>query len=209
MKFSNFQLLELERGLRLGVDISIIFDTDIDYRVMHTVISGLADDTVCNEDVKKYLICDDYKKSEVLLLALRNKLPIDDLLSQPFTAIQMHRIMDGMVDGLDYKLYSNPNLPPEKMELIYTGLKEDLDVSYYNDERFSHAQMHSILMGLRKHLNVSKFAKLEYTGSKMRAISFGMEHGVSDEDIDKILNEDLSATETWAKIRSFLPHWAF
>lgn len=80
---------------------------------------------------------------------------IDFYRNKGFNEAQIKEIVQGLLQGIDYSIYSKLDYNYHQMYQIKVGLKNGVDVSYYTDKELDYSYMREIRMVLENKLDLS------------------------------------------------------
>jgi len=126
LKLDNLQIYNLLLGYENGIDISKFNNPKLSYMHMR----------VCR-------------------IALENGIDISDNIKE-FNNNQLNKILLGLDDNIDIKIYADPKFDHRQMDEIRMGLRDKLDVSTYTKSEISHKEMKKI----RETLFIEKYGYL-------------------------------------------------
>lgn len=162
--FDEKQLEQIELGLQNHVDVSLYAHLKYDWKTMFYIRYCLENGLNITRYVK----------------------------NENYTYEQLFQIYQGLKDGLNVPLYSNPNYSALQMDEIRRGLKDGLDAYIYAKQYFNWMQMYQIRLGLGYKLDVSIYAKSIYEWEKMYQIMLGLKDGL---DVSSYADPSLSLNE--------------
>lgn len=80
---------------------------------------------------------------------------IDFYRNKGFNEAQIKEIVQGLLQGIDYSIYSKLDYNYHQMYQIKVGLKNGVDVSYYTDKELDYSYMLEIRRALENKLDLS------------------------------------------------------
>lgn len=95
-----------------------------------------------------------------------------------FNEYQRKQIMKGIGSGVDVRLYGNPELSEDQMELLREGLELGFPIQCYNSAQFSLGQMYEIQQGFKENINASMYLTTAFDAKQMVEIRAGLKEGL-------------------------------
>ena len=116
-------------------------------------------------------------------------------LSDIFNKEQLWQIYIGKNNGVDFRVYANPQLSVEQMQAIREGLESGVkpsDARLIAFPEYKADCMSVYLSDLKEGLNIKKYLNPKYNTSQLFRLSEAVELGLN---IDKLLERDYTAAE--------------
>lgn len=121
-------------------------------------------------------------------------------LSEIYTPEQIHELKQGKANGVDIRIYANPNLSAKQMQVLRGGLEEKLNVKIIAFPEYKLDAMRYYIDCLENNIDIRSFASSKYDIGQIAELSLAAELGL---DISKMSNPKLSPNEM-AEIRERL-----
>ena len=102
----------------------------------------------------------------------------DYLNTTEFSKDQKQEIEEGLLAGVDVRVYAKPEFLAIQMHQIRLGLEQKLPVEIYASKEYDWFQMEEIRLGLEERLDVNRYAKPSIPFDVMRQIRIGLENGI-------------------------------
>lgn len=211
--YTQDQVLEIEKGLKAGIDISHFADKKFLAIQMRQIRIGIQEGL----EVEKYASFSyDWFQMEEIRKGLLGKLDVDKYASPDIPYDKMRQIRWGLCAGIDLSAYKklsagilkelrlaienrvniipyiNAGYDTEQLEVIRAALEQGLDIDPWLRKEYRGISIEEICKGLKVGLDVSTYAGTEYSWQQMREIRLGMEHMV---DIEKYKSPYYSAQQ--------------
>lgn len=171
--FGTDQLVEIEEGLKSGVDVSIYA------RLEYVSI-----------------------QMRQIRLGLEEGLPVDLYASTDYDWFQMEEIRKGLLNGVSVGIYSDPSISFDRMRQIRKGLQANIDLSPYKhldpgvlrvlrralvekvsiikyiSAGYDEKQLDEIRIALSKGLDIDPYLNKQFRGVCIREIAEGLNHNI-------------------------------
>ena len=172
MGFDEYQLDQIEKGLKKGLDITIYAKLEFNKAQMWSIRFAL-EENVPREIIE--LIANPnfcHEQMEVIKTAGKCKMPLNEI-----------------------KIFAKPEYNSSQMEYLILGIQRDYDVSIYENPNLSYMQMGQIFFGFEAGLSLEKiqlYAKPEFNEYQMHEIKLGFEHGLLMDEVKTYANSEYS-----------------
>lgn len=140
-RMDRYQILEVQKGIKSGIDVTPYANHKYDHRQM-----------------------------EMIRIGLERGLDVSQYTNLDLNGSQMEQIRLGLDENVDVALFNNPRFNSAQMEQIRLGLSQNLDASIYADLKFSSAQMYEIRLGLLLGVDISTYTHPDLTPETMCSI---------------------------------------
>ena len=185
-KFDEYQIEQIKKGQKAGLDVKIYADPKYDCLQMSEIRWGLEQGV----DVSIYADPEfTAAQMGVIRLGLENGVDVSIYADPRYNSSQMDEIRQGLDENVDVSWYADLKFNYKQMNEIKNGLFDNLPVDYYADSKFDEYQMYAIAEGLRSHVDVTIYADPKYDANQMCEIRFGLEE---DLDVSAYLNPELN-----------------
>lgn len=150
----------------IEMDLSAIAKVDHSKKVIMALYKLKKD----NKDIEPFIGNYDVHQLNVINLGISQGLDYKIYANPEFSAEQMNLILNGLQAGLDAKIYANPKLYPSKMKVIFDNLK-------YNKEHPENAIDVELLCHPEyDYIKMTKYAKILKTGTLEEKLKVMQEH---------------------------------
>lgn len=113
-------------------------------------------------------------------------------LEEIYNPSQIRQLKLGKQEGLNIKIYANPALTAEQMEVLRTGLSHKVNIRPLAFPEFNVNLMRQYIDDLENGLDIRKYLNPKYKLEQVAQLSLAAEEGL---DLSKMSNPKLSATE--------------
>lgn len=104
----------------------------------------------------------------------------------PFNAKQTLLIKEGLLQGLDVKIYANPKYDEDIMYELKKGIEHGINLTKYTKD-YDALQINEIRLGIEHEIDYKKYLNKNFTNTQMREIRLGLEEGLN---VNKIASLD-------------------
>jgi hypothetical protein len=92
------------------------------------------------------------------------------LMQDKYNNSQLHIIIIGYGENINYEMYSNLRYDWRQMEEVRLGLFGNIDILKYCNEAYDWAQMHEIRNGLENEIDITQYSDLKYNDYQMEVL---------------------------------------
>lgn len=113
-------------------------------------------------------------------------------LTEIYTTEQIMELKKGKDEGLNFRLYANPELSAEQMGALREALEAGVNPRPYAGPEFSVEAMQAYTIELKAGIDISKYVNPRYSAPQIIAVGTGVLDGI---DISRIADPDKSVLE--------------